>query len=193
MVGDTISITADPGDITFEAPKNTLKLECKDLEIQAQNSSSYTVQGSLSESSDTRSESITGADTIKVSKTWNVTGSSTSVSAGQSSLSAKQISCSVSGGLSLSNSAGREISSDELRRETLASETVTAPKMSVEGAESINFVSNGAITLSAAGKLDLKSGDATLSTTAMLSLQAGDLQIEGKAGLAIQGQLLKLC
>ncbi len=190
VAADTITLTADPGDITYEAPKNTLTVDCVDLEIDVRNSSTWKVDAQLSETSDTRSETIQGADTIKVADTWSLTAPSTSVSAQTSSLSAQVIGVSVTGALTMTNMAGRSVTSKEVRR-TSAPETVTAGTMKVQVGEMASYVTNGPISVTSASQ-NLKSPDATITCPAVLTVMGGTMQLNGTTGLGVFAEMTKL-
>ncbi len=191
VAADTITLTADPGDITFEAPKNTLTVDCKDLEIDAKNSSTIKVDTQLSESSDTRSETIGGPDTVKVATLWSMTASATSVNATVSSLSAQVIGVSVTGSLTMSNMAGRKVKSQEVRRDTTAPETITAAQMEVQAEEMVSYVTNGPISVTS-GAQTLKAADATFVSPAVLSVMGGVINLNGTTALSVSSKLLKL-
>ncbi|MCA9559239.1 MAG: hypothetical protein H6704_02570 [Myxococcales bacterium] len=192
VAADRITITAEPGDITFEAPQNTLSVHCKDLEIEAQNSSTYQVDSALNETCDTRQETITGPDSINGGKAWTSAAPSTSVSATTSSLAADTIGVSVSGGLTMSNMAGREVISKEVRR-TSPAETITAAQMEVKADEAVAYVVNGPITVQAGAQLGLDVGDGTITTSAVLTVQGGVVQLQGTGAVTAHGQMVQLC
>jgi phage baseplate assembly protein gpV len=72
VAADSITLTASPGDITFEAPQNTLTVACKDLQIDAKGSSTWTVGNDFTDTCDVRQETIKAADSIDVETTWTV-------------------------------------------------------------------------------------------------------------------------
>lgn len=189
VAADSITLTADPGDITFEAPENTLTVDCKDLEIEASNSSTWKVDNNFGDTSDTRQETISGADTHQVETLWAVGAPSTSVSATSSSIAADTIGVAVSGSLTMTSMGGRTVKSEEVRR-TSAPETITAPQMQVE-ADNAAFNTNGAITANV-GALDISSGEITATTPKMLTVMGGVANIKGETATTMMGQLVKL-
>lgn len=191
VAADTITLTAAPGDITFEAPANTLTVDCKTLEIDVKSSSTYTVDGAYADTSDTRSETITGADTLTVDTTWNVGAPSTSVSATTSTLAADTVGATVSGALTMSSPGGRKVKSKEVRR-TSPVETLTVGVMDVKTDEAATYLSNGPITVTA-GATTLNVGDATLITPAILQVQSASVIIQAKTALTGLAQMVKLC
>ncbi len=191
VAADTITLTADPGDITYEAPENTLTIDCVDLEIDVKNSSTWKVDAQLSETSDTRSETIQGPDTITVAETWSITAPSTSVKAQTSSLAAQVIGVSVTGSLTMTNMAGRSVTSKEVRR-TSAPETITAGTMQVTGSEAISYVTNGPISITSASQ-KLKSPDATITCPAVLTVMGGSMQLMGTVGIGVFSEMTLLC
>ncbi len=190
VAADTITLTADPGDITYEAPKNTLTVDCVDLEIDVKNSSTWKVDAQLSETSDTRKEVIQGPDTIAVQKLWSITAPSTTVNAQVSSLAAQVIGVSVTGALTMTNMAGRSVTSQEVRR-TSAPETVTAATMEVKVAEMASYVTNGPITVTSATQ-NIKSPDATITTPAILTINGGTMQLMPTTALGVFAEMTKL-
>ncbi|MBU1430852.1 hypothetical protein KKF91_09880 [Myxococcota bacterium] len=194
MSADTITITAEPGDITFSAPSKSINIESKDIAFNASGNSTLTVDGTLKESNGSRSETIHGSDTFNIAGQMQITGASTSVSADSSSLSAQVITCSVAGALSMNNSGGgRTVKAPQIKRTTKAMETVTAPEMEIDAEEAISYTSNGPITMAASASMSLSATDAAFSSSALITLQAGDLKIEGTAAFALQSKLTKLC
>ena len=190
VAADTITLTADPGDITYEAPKNTLTVDCVDLEIDVKNSSTWKVDAQLSETSDTRSETIQGADTITVEKLWSLTAPSTSVKAQTSSLAAQVIGVSVTGSLTMTNMAGRTVTSKEVRR-TSAPETITAGTMQIKATDAVSYVTNGPITVTSASQM-LKSPDATITCPAVLTVMGGTMQLMPTVALGVFSEMTKL-
>lgn len=189
VAADTITLTADPGDITFEAPQDKLTVACKDLEIDVKNSSTWKVDNNLNDQSDTRQETITGADSIQAETTWTVSAPSTSVSATSSSIAAQTIGVSVSGGLTMTNVSGRNFTSKSVQRTTDGAEVITAPQVQLKAEEGA-MVANGPITVT--GIVQLKAAEATFVTGAALTVNGGVVNLKGATGISGSGSLVKL-
>lgn len=189
VAADTITLTSDPGNITFEAPQNTLTIGCKTLEIDAKNSSTWTVDNNLTDSSDVRNETITAADSVQVETTWTISAPTTSVSASTSSVSAQSMAVAVSGSLSMTNAGSRNFKSKSISRTNSAAETVSGPILTVKVTEAA-LIANGPITVT--GAVQVTSKEAAFVTPAALTVNGGAVNLKGETGISLSGSLVKL-
>lgn len=190
VAADTITLTAQPGDITFSAPKESITIECVDLEIDVKGNSSWDVGTNLSDSSKDRTETITGPDSVSAKTSWSVNGPSTSVSATSSSVSAKQSSVSVGGSLTMTNSQGRSIKSETVQRES-APETATVGQMKVEAKGTVAMVVNGPITVNSGSQM-YTATDARF-VGPMVTVLGGMANFEAGTALNAKAGLVTLC
>jgi len=171
VAADTITLTADPGDITFEAPKESISVDCVTLEIDATKNSDWKIDTELSDHCTDRTETITGADSLKVGKAWNVATKSATVSAAQSSCTADKVASSVTSSMTLTNPGQRKVSSTTIKRDSGA-ETATIGVLDIHAEETIALVSNGPITISSASTI-VTAPDIRVTSSAMLTVMGG--------------------
>lgn len=191
VAGDTITLTADPGDITFEAPQESISIQCVNLEIDVTGNSTWKVDTSLSDACTDRTETITGADTLEVGSTWNLTSKSTTINAGTSSVTVDKASSTVTSGLTLTNPGSRQTKSTTVKKVS-GPETSTIGMLEVHADETIALVSNGPATVTA-GVLNVKAPDVRATSPAMLTVMGGLVNVQGKSAVTAKGSLVTIC
>lgn len=191
VAADTITLTADPGDITFEAPKESISIDCVTLEIDVTKNSDWKVDTTLSDSCTDRTETISGADSLKVGTAWNVSTKSATVSAAQSTCTADKVSSSVTSSMTLTNPGQRKVSSTTIKKD-LGPETATIGLLEVHAEETIALVSNGPITITSGSTLT-QAPDIRITSSAMLTVMGGLVNMEGKSAVSAKASLITLC
>jgi uncharacterized protein involved in type VI secretion and phage assembly len=191
VAADSITLTADPGDITFEAPAESISVECVNLEIQASNNSTWNVDTEMSDQCKDRTETITGADSLKVGTTWNVTTKSATVSAASSKVTVDKASASVSSNLTLTNPGSRTTKSTTIKK-TTGPETMVAGMVEIHADQTIALVANGPGTVTA-GVMTVKAPDVRASTGAMLTVMGGLCNVQGKTAITAKASLVTVC
>lgn len=189
VAADTITLTADPGDITFEAPQKSVSVNCVTLEVEASNNSTWQADTTLLDTSTDRKETIGGPDSVSVKKTWEMSTKKASISAGSSSMNFKRMSASVSGNLN-TTSTSKTVKATEVVRKS-AAETSTFQSVTVQNGERAAFASNGDITLTAQSVL-LGTKDGSISGGAALTLNGGMITMTGDTSFSASGELVKI-
>lgn len=189
VAADTITLTADPGDITFEAPQQSVSVNCVTLEIEASNNSTWQADTTLTDTSTDRSETIGGPDSVSVKQTWEMSTKQASLSAGSSSLNFKRMSASVNGDLQTTGN-DKTIKATQIARKS-AAETATFGQVQVEGSERAAFASNGNITINASSVL-MSTKDGSISGGAALALNGGMITLSATTGFSANAELVKI-
>lgn len=189
VAADTITLTADPGDITFEAPQKSVSVNCVTLEINATNNSTWQADTTFTDTSTDRSETIGGPDSVSVKQTWEMSTKQASISAGSSSLSFKRMSASVSGDLQMTGT-DKTIKGTQIARKS-APETADFGALQVEGSERAAFASNGDIKIQA-GNVLLATKDGSISGGAALTLNGGMITLSAQTAFSAKGELVKI-
>jgi phage baseplate assembly protein gpV len=189
VAADTITITADPGDITFEAPAKSVSVNCKTLEIEVSNDSTWRADTTLTESSTDRSETITGADSISVKMGWSLQTKAATISPGKTAASFGRLGAAVSGALTMAGNDKKTVA-EEIGRQS-APETATYGSLTVRSSSRAAFAGDGPITITGQSTL-LNTKDAVITAGAILTVQGGMMTITGGTGFSALGQLVKL-
>ncbi len=190
VAADRITLSADPGDITFEAPAESIAVQCKTLDVEVSTDSTWKIDTTLSESCTDRVETITGADTLDVKQNWNVKTSSGTVSASSSTVTTDKASVAVSSNLTLTNAGSRKVSSTVVHRDS-GPETATVASLTVTATDTIAFVANGPITVMG-GSQKLGAPD-VMVTAPVVACLGGLVRMEAKTGLEALASLVTLC
>ncbi len=191
VAGDSITLTADPGDITFEAPAESISIRCVNLEIEATNNSTWNVDTTMSDSCTDRTETITGADKLTVGAAWNVATKAASIKAGTSSVTVDKASASVSAGMTLTNPGKRTTKSTTVKKKS-GPETTTAGMVEIHADQTIAFVTNGPATITS-GMVEIKAPDIRVSSGAMLTVMGGLVNVQGKTAVTAKASLVTVC
>lgn len=134
VAADTITLTADPGDITFRAPEKSVSVHCVNLEVMVSGDSTWRADTTLTDSCTERVETITGADEVKVKETWAIETKSALVRPAASRVEATRLAASVTGDLRTSHGAKKAITAPEISREA-GDETATIGQLRLECGE----------------------------------------------------------
>lgn len=191
VAADRITLSADPGDITFEAPAESISIRCVNLEIEATNNSTWNVDTTMSDSCTDRTETITGADKLTVGAAWNVATKAASIKAGTSSVTVDKASASVSAGMTLTNPGKRTTKSTTVKKKS-GPETTTAGMVEIHADQTIAFVTNGPATITS-GMVEIKAPDIRVSSGAMLTVMGGLVNVQGKTAVTAKASLVTVC
>lgn len=178
---DTITITSAPGDMTWEAPQEHIKLECVTLDIDVSRNSTWKIDTALTEQCTDRIETIAGPDTLTVGQNWNVVTKNGTVQAGKSQLNFKQGGNTVTGGLAFSSNS-RSLVSTTVRRRT-APETTGAQKFTVKADDTFASVVNGPTQIKH-NQLDSTAKDTVIAGGPSTSILGGTVSISSGSGLS---------
>ncbi len=189
VAADTITITADPGDITFEAPQKSVTVNCKTLEVEVSNNSTWQADTTMTDTCTDRTETIGGADTVSAGQLWSMQTKSASIKPGTSSASFNRLSAGVSGTLSVTG-AEKQITANEVSRQS-AAETSTYGSLTVESSDRAAFAGDGPVTLSG-GSAMISTKDAVFSSGAVLTVNGGMLTVSGTTGVSALGNIVKI-
>ena len=188
---DTITLTADPGDITLETPAEHIAYECANMEIDVSLNSDWKIDTTLSEHCADRTEKIIGPDIWDIKKRWNVCTEKAAINASVSKQSYDKLASSVTGDLSITAPGIRETNSTTIRRRS-APETSTMGLLKIIADNTIAAVTNGTITVTVA-KQEIKATDLRMSSTKILALNGGVITVDGKGELTAKATLITLC
>lgn len=189
VAADTITITADPGDITFEAPQKSVSVNCKTLEVEVSQHSTWNADTTMTDTCTDRTETITGADTVSAGQLWSMQTKTATIKPGTSTATFNRVSAGVSGSLSASGGQ-KSITANEVSRES-AAETATYGSLTVQASSRAAFAGDGPVTINGASTL-LNTKDAIVSAGAILTVNGGLLTVSGTTGVSALGNIVKL-
>ena len=189
VAADTITIAADPGDITFQAPAKSVNVSCVNLEVLVSEDSTWNVDTTLTDSCTERAETIQSADSITVKETWAIETKSALIKPATSSATLKRLSSAVTGDLT-SSGTDKKITAQEVSRKS-AAETATIGMLKMECSERAAFTTEGAITINGA-VTQLTPKDAVLTTGSILTLQGGLINVTAGTAFSALGSLVKI-
>jgi phage baseplate assembly protein gpV len=188
---DSITFEATSGDILFKAPSGHISMDCKEMKISASGNSTTDVGDGNTESSASRSESVSGSDSMSAKQSFVVGAGSMSASFGSGSVEAKSASMSVSGP-STQTMGSMTIEGGLVARST-GPETLTAGAFEVHGKLTVALHVSGPVTLTA-GALTLDSGaDTFIESASALTVMGGLINYDGGSGLQVKASLVTLC
>jgi len=186
---NTITLTADPGDITFEAPEKSVTVSCKTLEVDVSRDSTWQTDTTSTDTCTDRTETITGADSVSAGKLWSMQTKSATIRPGTTTAKCNRLSAGVSSSLTISGDE-KTIIAQEISRES-AAETSTYGSLTIESTERAAFAGDGPVSLSGASTtIDTK--DAVMSSGAVLTLNGGLLTVTGTTGVSALGGVVKI-
>lgn len=188
VAADTITLTADPGDITFEAPSKSVTVSCKTLDIDVTANSTWQIGTTLSESCTDRSETISGADTISVAQLWSIETKDARIEPSSSTATFNRLAADVTADLVVSG-ADRQLTATDVSR-VAAAETSTYGTLNVTSASRVAFACDGPIALDGATTL-IDTLDAVF-TGAALTVDGGMITVTGSTGVSALASTIKL-
>ena len=179
VADDTITLTAVPGDITWNAPREHIKLECVNLEVEVARNSTWKVDTSLTEKCTDRVETIDGPDTLTVGQTWSTVSQNASVNATQASVTAQKGSTTVTGGMS-STGGSRALTAETVRRKS-APERSSGRKMKISAKGAVTALSNGPMNVKH-GAFEGTGKDVTVASAGPTQVLGGTVGIGSSGG-----------
>lgn len=187
VVGDTITLTAAPGDITFEAPQENIKLECVDLEIDVRRDSTWTHGTTRSDHCTDRIETVTGPDVLKIGQTLSLVTKNAHLAPQQSATTFEKVGNQVTGDLRMAGDA-RDLTSTTIKRLSAPEETI-AGKVEVKVDDTFTQVVDGIADVHFE-KQTIDAKDVAYVAKKTAEILGGDIQVEGGSAVTmLAGQI----
>lgn len=182
VVGETITLTATPGDITLEAPQENIKLECVNLEVDVRRNSTWTHDTTRSDHCTDRIETITGPDTLKIGQTLAVVTKNAAIAPQQSTTTLDKMGNQVTGNLHLAGDK-RDLTSTTIKRLSAPEET-QAGKVEMKVDDTFTHVVDGVADVHF-GQTTVEAKDAAYAAKKTAEVQGGDVSVEGGAAVTM--------
>ncbi len=189
VVGDTITLTAAPGDITFEAPQENIKFECVNLEIDVRRDSTWSHDTTRSDHCTDRVETVTGPDVLSIGQTLAVVTKNAAIAPQSSATTFEKMGNQVTGNLRMAGDK-RDLTSTTIKRLSAPEET-QAGKVTVKVEDTFTHVVDGVADVHF-GKQTVDAKDATYAAKKTTEVQGGDIKVEGGAAVTMLASKIDL-
>ncbi|MCB9527359.1 MAG: hypothetical protein H6701_03020 [Myxococcales bacterium] len=189
VVQDTITLTASPGDITFEAPQESIKFECVDLEIDVHRDSTWTHDTTRSDHCTDRVETITGPDVLQIGQSWNIVTKNAAVAPQQSRTTLEKAGNLVTGDLRLAGDR-RDLTSTTIKRLS-APEQTQAAKVEAKVDDTFTHMVDGIAEIHF-DEQTIDAKDVMFAAAKTNEMQGGDIKVEGKSAVTMRAKKIEL-
>lgn len=189
VVGDTITLTASPGDITFEAPQESVKFECVDLEIDVRRDSTWTHDTTRSDHCTDRVETITGADTLNIGQTLAVVTKNATIAPQQSTTTLEKVGNQVTGDLRMAGNT-RDLTSTTIKRLS-APEATQAGMIEVKVDDTFTHVVDGIAEVHFE-QTTVEAKDVMYVAAKTTEVLGGDIKVEGASAVTMLASKIDL-
>lgn len=183
VVGDTITLTAAPGDITFEAPQENIKFECVDLEIDVRRDSTWTHDTTRSDHCTDRVETVSGPDVLNIGQSWNIVTQNATVAPQASSTTLEKVGNQVTGDLRMAGDV-RDLTSTTIERLS-APEQTQAAKVTMKVEDTFTHIVDG-IAEVVFDEQTVEAKDVMFAAAKTCEVQGGDIEVKGKSAVTVR-------
>lgn len=189
VAGDTITLTAAPGDITFEAPQENIKLECVNLEIDVRRDSTWSHDTTRSDHCTDRIETVTGPDVLKIGQTLAVVTKNAAIAPQTSSTTFEKVGNQVTGNLHMAGDT-RDLTSTTIKRLSAPEET-QAGKVELKVKDTFTHIVDGVADVHF-GTHTIEAKDVMYVAKKAAEIQGGDIKIEGSSAVTMLASKIDL-